>query len=134
MLRLLLAFSILTFSGWCAAGEPLRAMQGLSGTAVHSFDSAINEHRYHIIVRPPQTRPADAVTYPTVYLLDGGALFPMLAAYTNYLRHEQAVPELLIVGVSYATDDWQQGNHRSVDYTAPSDERDCDMQQHDGGK
>jgi len=34
----------------------------------------------------------------------------------------EEIPEAILVGISYGTDDWQQGNLRSTDFTAPSAE------------
>ena len=54
----------------------------------------------------------------------GGTLYPLFASYTRLLRFAGDVPDFILVGISYGTDDWQQGNDRSHDYTAPTDERD----------
>lgn len=115
----------LTAATRAVAEDTWEGMQGLSGTEVYPLRSAVNEHNYHLIVRPPPgyVDNPDAV-YPVLYLLDGGALFPMLAGYYNYLRHQLAVPEMIVVGISYGTDDFRAGNARSTDYTAPADERD----------
>jgi predicted alpha/beta superfamily hydrolase len=78
---------------------------------------------YHIFVRLPDGYSKDsATTYPTVYLLDGGTNFPMMAAYYQYLRLMEDLPEMIIVGISYGTDDWKKGNARSFDYTAPAEQ------------
>jgi predicted alpha/beta superfamily hydrolase len=61
--------------------------------------------------------------YPTIYLLDGGTTFPMLAGYYRYLSLGEEVPELIVVGISYGTEDRKNGNNRSHDFTAPSSER-----------
>ncbi len=55
-------------------------------------------------------------------LLDGGALFPLLSSYYRYLNFGE-MPEAIIVGISYGTDDFEEGNNRSTDYTAKSAER-----------
>ena len=62
--------------------------------------------------------------YPTVYLLDGGALYPMMAAYYRYLNFGGEIPDAIIVGISYGSDTVEGGNYRSTDYTALSSERD----------
>jgi predicted alpha/beta superfamily hydrolase len=62
--------------------------------------------------------------YPTIYLLDGGALFPLLTAYYQYLNFEEAIPDSIIVGISYGSNDFESGNYRATDYTAKSPERD----------
>ena len=62
-------------------------------------------------------------TYPTVYLLDGGITYPLLASYYKYLLLGEEVPELIIGGISYGTNDWQKGNQRSRDFTAKAADR-----------
>ena len=47
----------------------------------------------------------------------------MLKSYSNYLYNGGEAPKLILVAISYGTDDWQKGNNRSHDYTAPTDER-----------
>ena len=61
--------------------------------------------------------------YPTIYLLDGGGLFPMLVGYYRYLEAGGGAPESIIVGLSYGGRTFPEGNFRSTDYTAPSSER-----------
>lgn len=112
-----------------AAESALDSMQSIAGARVHSIESEINSYRYQMIVKVPTGYSEQTSQYyPSVYLLDGGATFPMLGAYYNYLRLEETVPDMIIVGISYGTDDWQNGNHRGTDFTAPTDER-----QHWGG-
>jgi len=99
-------------------------IQSISDTRNHDLHSEKTGFDYHLLVRLPDGYDeSNARQYPTIYLLDGGAIFPMLAAYYNYLRHEELVQDLIVVGISYGTNDWQKGNHRSTDYTAPSDQR-----------
>ena len=62
-------------------------------------------------------------TYPTIYILDGGVLYPLLRGYYNYLRNSNEAPEAILVAISYGNNDFAGGNLRSTDYTAPSDER-----------
>ena len=47
----------------------------------------------------------------------------ILTGYSHYLQFGEEIPEIIIVGISYGTNDWQQGNARSEDYTVPSAER-----------
>lgn len=106
------------------AGAVLDSMQSIASTRLHVLDSRMTGRPYRILVKPPsayEERP-DA-RFPVVYLLDGGAVFPMLAGYYNYLRLEEAVPDLIVVGISYGSDSFEGGNYRSTDYTAPSEER-----------
>ena len=104
--------------------EPdLRALQGLSDTRYHRFESAIvEETTYHLYVRLPENY-EPGKKYPVVYLLDGGVLFPMLGGYYRFIQREEDYPSLIIVGISYGTADFRKGNFRARDYTAKSEER-----------
>lgn len=114
-------------SAQLSAGE-VQAIDGLHGldpVVHHEIASERAGHRYDIVVGLPADYEASGERrYPVVYLLDGGALFPMIRAYQRYLVFDGETPELILVGISYGTDDWQEGNNRSHDYTAPSEERD----------
>ncbi len=98
-------------------------MQGMGDTKYHLLEYEPLEQTYHIFVRLPDEH-ENGKKYPTVYLLDGGATFPMLGAYYHYLRFAEEIPPAIIVGISYGTDDWQKGNNRSRGFTAKSAERD----------
>lgn len=98
-------------------------LQGLDETRYHRVDSAPLEQTYHVFVRLPEEYDASNQRFPTVYLLDGGTTFPLLAGYYRYLRLAEAIPPMILVGISYGTDDWRQGNARGRDFTAPSAER-----------
>ena len=80
-------------------GTPARAQTdtppALAGLAGDYFpiDSVSTEGRYHIYVRYPEGYdPADERLYPTVYLLDGDSLFPMLAPTQLFLHYDEALP------------------------------------------
>ena len=78
---------------------------------------------FHIYVRLPEGYGDTDRRYPTVYLLDGGNTFPMLAPYYHYLNFGEEVPDMIVIGISYGSDNFENGNFRSTDYTAPSDAR-----------
>ena len=121
-----LAASLLLAFTTCAMSDELSipAIQAIDGTKLHQLHSEETGFDYEILVLlPGGYDESDSTVYPTMYLLDGGATYPMLAAYYRYLRFEVAVPEMIIVGLSYGTDDWREGNHRGTDYTAPTDQR-----------
>lgn len=83
------------------------------------------ERGYHIYVMLPDNYIDSGDTkYPTIYLLDGGGLYPMLTAYYRYLSFGEEVPDAIIVGISYGGNTFEEGNFRGTDYTAPSAERD----------
>ena len=99
-------------------------MQGLGEVHHHVLSSKIVERDFHLFVRLPESySEEEAAKFPTVYLLDGGITFPLLAGYFRYLTLAEEVPAAILVGIGYGTDDWRQGNLRGTDYTAPSDER-----------
>ena len=51
-------------------------------------------------------------------------MFPLLAAYHHYLKLGDEVPGAILVGISYGSDDFREGNFRSTDFTAAAEERD----------
>ena len=100
-------------------------MQGLGDTRYHHIESDSIGRGYHIYVMLPDGYDASAGDiYPTIYILDGGGLFPLFAAYYRYLNFGEEIPDSIIVGISYGSDTFAGGNFRSTDFTAPSAERD----------
>jgi len=100
-------------------------LQGLGDTRYHHLESAIVDRGFHLYVMLPEGYDAEPERdYPTVYVLDGGALYPMLVAYYAYLNFAGEVPRSIIVGISYGSNDFEGGNYRGTDYTAPAAERD----------
>ena len=118
----LMAVFLMTVSTASSAVET-RYMQGLGDTRYERIDSEIVGRLYHIFVMLPDGYAQTEEEYPTVYLLDGGALFPLLSAYYRYLNFGEEVPDAIIVGISYGSDNFEDGNYRSTDYTAKSPER-----------
>ena len=103
----------------------VRGLQSLDATHRHVLDSRRTDHRYHVFVGLPDGYESlPEKRFPVVYVLDGGELYPMFVTYSRYLQSNEEVPELIVVGISYGTRDWRQGNDRSHDFTAPSAERD----------
>ena len=125
-MNLLAASLLLTVSGAVSSGQAVNVdgLQGLGDTRHHVVASVTLDKRFHILVGLPEGYEQSVdKTYPTVYILDGGDLFPLLMSYSGYLHWGGESPELILVAISYGTSDWQNGNYRSHDYTAPSDER-----------
>ncbi len=106
----------------CAAD--LDQLTALKGSTYHLMHSEVVDHDYHIYVHVPRQAAEQAKKLPVVYLLDGGNTFPMLAPYARYLSWPGDIPPVIMVGISYGTDDWRQGNKRSTDYTLPAKDRD----------
>ena len=98
-------------------------MQGLGDVRYHHVNSEAVGRGYHVYVRLPEGYEEADQDYPTVYLLDGGGTFPMLAPYYRILNFGEEVPDMIVVGISYGSDTLEGGNYRSTDFTAPSDER-----------
>lgn len=112
---------LLPLAAGCASNESLETMQALKGTQVETVFSEHTGHRYQILVRPPVSIETGGRAYPVIYLLDGGSMFPQLAEYYHYLRLGDEVPEAFIVGISYGSDRFAEGNFRASDFTAPAD-------------
>lgn len=126
---LVFVFSSLLFPlgfAWADTNDStLQAMQSIRDVQSVRLESQILGRPFYLLIKEPAAaRECESCTYPTVLLLDGGATFPVLAGYLNYLRFEEAVPDVLLIGISYAGDSFEEGNYRSTDYTAPSVERD----------
>lgn len=106
----------------CAADTEF--LQGLGDVQYRYIESKHVGRGYHLYVSLPDGYEESEDAYPTLYVLDGGELFPLLASYHRYLSFGEALPEMIIVGISYGSDDFENGNFRSTDFTAPSTERD----------
>ena len=115
---LLLFLTLIT----CARADNANVLQGLGQPSYHSITSAQSQSSYHLIVRLPAGYDKNS-KYPTIYLLDGGISYPLLSAYYHYMRFTDEIPAMIMVGISYGSDDWQKGNARSTDYTAKSAQR-----------
>lgn len=121
VLQLLLS---LLASSTVLAAVDTQFMQGLGDTRYHYVESEDIGRGYHIYVRLPDGYdPLSDKEYPTIYLLDGGSLFPLLSAYYRYLNFGEEVPDSIVVGISYGSSSFKGGNYRSTDYTAKSAER-----------
>ena len=122
--KLILSFFLLCI-GTCfifSKDQDFRFLYSLSESKYHEIKYDALDQSYHIYVMLPDTF-EKGKTYPTVYLLDGGITYPLLSSFYNYVRYGEELPPLIIVGISYGTDDWQQGNMRSRDFTASSTEK-----------
>ena len=116
---------LIVFSGVAAAESvSINGLYGLDETRYHRVESATIGRGFDIIVGLPlDYDESKRKIYPTIYILDGGLLYPLLRGYYNYLRHSKESPEAILVGISYGGRDYGEGNQRSHDFTAPSDER-----------
>ena len=119
----MLAATLLTVSSPSSALET-RFLQGVGDAHYLRFESETIGRDFHLFIMLPDSyNQHPEQSFPTIYVLDGGALFPLLAAYYRYLNFGQEVPDAITVGISYGSDSYEGGNYRSTDYTAATDER-----------
>lgn len=99
-------------------GRPLYPEATLFHTQVHSLTSSIVGQDYTISIWLPDSYTHAQKTYPVVYLLDGNFSFGLATDTTHLLIFGQEVPEVMLVGIGYpiqSYDDWI--THRTRDYT-----------------
>ena len=124
-LTVLFAVSVLLVASASAQDLDTRFLQGIGDSRYERIESETIGRGFHLYVMLPEGyEDQPDQQYPTVYVLDGGALFPLLTAYYRYLNFGEEVPDAIIVGISYGSATFEGGNYRSTDFTAPSDERD----------
>lgn len=122
---MLAIIGMLALGGVTAAENVVvKGLQGLGDTRYHRIESTTLQRGYDVLVGLPEGyTAAEGRRYPTIYILDGGELYPLLRGYYNYLRNSDEVPESILVAISYGTRDFAAGNMRGHDFTAPSAER-----------
>lgn len=101
-----------------------KASQTVPQSSRHELNSTVLSRSLFIYIDLPASYSSSQINYPTIYLLDGGITFPLLSAYQQYLRFGDETPEAILVGISYDAVTFEEGNMRSTDYSAPSEERD----------
>lgn len=112
------------FWGINAFGQDISHLQGLGDTRYHRLQSELLERDFHIYIRLPESyETSENKKYPTAFLLDGGLTYPMFSGFYRYLSLAEEIPEMILVGISYGTSSFQDGNMRGTDFTAPSTER-----------
>ncbi len=95
---------------------------GLGQSDTFTLASETLDRDFHVYVRLPQGYRDSDESWPVIYLLDGGILFPMLAPYHFMLTIDGVAPEAILVGISYGGLGFSNGNMRATDYTVASDE------------
>ena len=117
-------YALLLVASSVDADVDTQYLQGLGDTRYHYVESKTIGRGFHIYVALPDNyNQSTDKSYPTIYLLDGGSLFPILSPYYRLLNFGEGLPEAIIVSISYGSEDFGNGNYRSTDYTAPSIER-----------
>ena len=103
------------------ATGPITFLPALAGD-YFAADSEALGRRMHVFVRLPENYASEPDrTYPTVYLLDGDSLFPMLAPQHLFLHYDEGLPEAIVVGIAYGGFD-PSVNLRHVDFRVVLDD------------
>jgi predicted alpha/beta superfamily hydrolase len=100
-------------SGWAPVVLPQTEQRD-----IHSRHTG---HDFRIFISKPQ-QPPPSNGYPVIYVLDGNALFPMLALQANAreMRPDSASRNsVVVVGVGFPGDDFLYLDKRTMDYTPP---------------
>ena len=86
--------SLIVFSGVAAAESvSIDGLHGLDETHYHRVESEALGRGFHILVGLPRSYNESIETsYPTIYILDGGVLDPLLRGYYNSLRISDEAP------------------------------------------
>ena len=93
-----------------AAAVDTDYLYGLGNTQYKKVNSKIIDRSFHVYTMLPDSYEKNSNRkYPTIYLLDGGAIFPMLVSYYRYLNFGEEIPEVIIVGISYGSADFKKG-------------------------
>lgn len=108
-----------------AVADDFEFVQGLRNIDYRLIKSESIGRSFHVYTMLPDGYQEDPkAQYQTIYLLDGGLHLPLLGAYHRYLTALGEIRPAIIVAISYGSDTFEGGNHRSTDFTAPSEERD----------
>lgn len=74
---------------------------------------------YHLSVLLPQSYTESKQDYPVIYLLDGDLVFGLAASFTTLL-HWGGLPEVIVVGISYDMESYDQWVRlRELDFKIP---------------
>lgn len=101
-----------------AASNPALPQVTIPNSELRTLKSTHTGRTYDIYVRlPDEYIPTEAHTYPVVYLLDGQWDFKLLDSIYSGLYHDQFIPEIIIVGITYAGENPNYEALRAIDYT-----------------
>lgn len=98
----------------------------LPQTEQRDIHSRHTGHDFRIFLSKPQ-QPPPPEGYPVLYVLDGNALFPMLATLADALENRPdpvSRASILVVGIGYPSDALYDVNRRARDYTPPPENAD----------
>lgn len=89
----------------------------LSGTQVRDLPSDVTGKTHQLQIGLPASFASEPERrYPVLYVLDGQWDFPLVLALSGGLRYDQVLPELLVVGLSWAGEEPDYDALRSDDY------------------
>ena len=95
-----------------ATPEPVASVAEVTipGTEVRTLHSSVTDKDYTLYVALPASYSSSSDAYPVVYLLDGDMWFGLTTGIANVLGIPtllglEGLPELIIVGIGYATHD-----------------------------
>ena len=74
----------------------------------HTIFSPAGNSTYQLSVAVPEGYHVSDRRYPVVYVLDGDVLVGMVASLTTFAHWAWAVPELIVVSIGYAVDNYEQ--------------------------
>lgn len=90
----------------------------LPGTQLRTMTSRETGRRYDIYVSsPPRTAANRGQRFPVLYLLDGQWDFKLLVSIQGGLKYDRYLPDVIIVGITYAGPNANYDSLRAVDYT-----------------
>lgn len=113
-----------SFVAFAAFNDPnFNKLQSFGHTQYLEIPRKETNNTYHLFIRTPENYKPVEKAYPVLYLLDAGLTYSMISGYYNILTLLGDFPEIVIVGISYGTNDWKKGNTRGQDFTAKSKER-----------
>ncbi|CAN5639156.1 N/A [soil metagenome] len=94
--------------------------KGLFDTEERTLFCAKVGREYHLSVSLPQNYRTSSQAYPVIYLLDGDLIFGMAAGLTPIAQWCEGVPEVIIVGISYDMESYEQWIRlRELDFKIP---------------
>lgn len=80
----------------------------LFGTEERTLFSPIRGLKYHLSVALPESYSTSPQSYPVVYVLDGDLIFGMAAGLTTLAQWLAGVPEVIVVGIRYDMESYDQ--------------------------
>jgi len=93
----------------------------LSNTRLHLLPSKEVNETYRIEVSPPGSYSDYLKSFPVLYLLDADKSFGMARDIAGWLSWAGEIPQIIIVGISYAGTTQEWWDKRSRDYTPTRD-------------